>query len=372
MVKPETELKLDVDIRLLEYLCGLLEVDLGPDLDFGSVDADFWPGLTRIASEQLVLTVMAGALDRVDVPSDAAEALAFFRQIESTNRKRNEWLLQQLEAAGSALTQAGITAMVMKGGAFLLEDRANAAPWRFFGDLDLLVSEDQLFDAVAVLKTLGYVDSGLAYHPKFHRHYPFLSHPGGQTGIDLHTRAAGLDQSMLLDPEHFFANGLTMPAGETDMLVPASTDRLAHLIVNAQVLDYRYERRLFRLRDVLDFSRLINRKDTDIGDICSRFEAFGTVKPLLAYLAAMGDVLGPQYRPPDEAASEAKWVAAVRAVMQKPSRAKTYLLRHWARMLFAQLFDKGQRRHLIERLSDPRQRAEFVSRRLSYWRIFRR
>lgn len=375
MVKPETELKLDADLCLLKYLCGLLDMDTGTDFDFDAVNADFWPELTRIASEQLVLTVMAGAFDLAGLPSNSSgadEAMAFFRQIESTNRQRNEWLLQQLDAASLALSKAGIPAIAVKGGAFLLEERTNAAAWRFFGDLDLMVSEDRLFQAVAVLKTLGYVESDLVYHPKFHRHYPFLSHPSGQTGIDLHTRAAGLDQSVLLDPDRFFSNGVTISTGGAEIMIPGSTDRLAHLIVNAQILDYRYQRRLFRLRDVLDFARLIIRPETDMDEIRDRFEAYGKMKPLLAYLALMGDVLGSHYQPPEDASGEVKWVRAVRKVMQNPARAKIYLVHHWFQMLAVQLGDSNQRRHLFQRLADPDQRAEFIARRLSYWRIFQR
>jgi hypothetical protein len=123
---------------------------------------------------------------------------------------------------------------------------------------------------------------------------------------------------------------------------------------------------------VLDFSRLITRSDVDIAEIRDRFEAYGAVKPLLAYLAMMGDILGPRYQPPEEAAAEMQWVTEVRRVIQKPGRAKAFLLRHWVRMLVAQLFDPRQRGHLLERLLDPDQRREFFSRRMSYWRIFRR
>jgi hypothetical protein len=343
------------------------------DLQLADAGDDLWPDLTRIASEQLVLTVMADALSRLsELPSDADDAISFFRQMEETNRERNRWLLQLLDQAGSALSDAGVPAMVMKGGAFLLEDRTGCAAWRFFGDLDFLVPEDRLDDSVAALKSLGYADRGSVYHPKFHRHYPFLAHPGGETGIDLHTRVAGLHQTALLDPKRFFADAQTVSLAQGEILIPSSTNRLAHLIVNAQILDYRYQRRLFRLRDVLDFSRLAEREDTDIEEIRRRFAAYGSTRPLHAYLAMMGEVLGPAYRPPPEAAGEIRWIKAARRVIQDPRRAKPYLLGHWMRMLVEKLADAPQRRHLIERLLDRNQRAEFIERRLAHWRIFRR
>jgi len=333
----------------------------------------FWADLTRIASEQLVLTVMAGACGRLNgLPPGSDEALTFFRQIEESNRRRNRWVLQQLDQANDAMSSAGIQAVVMKGGAFLATDRSDAASWRFFGDLDFLVPPNRLDAAVSALKAIGYVESRSVYHPGFHRHYPFLSHPSGETGIDLHTRAAGVDQSVLLDPERFFADAQTVTEGGSPILIPAPTDRLAHLIVNAQVLDYRYQRRLFRLRDVLDFAWLNTRHEINMDDIRGRFESHGSVKALLAYLAMMGEILGPAYQPPSDAAGEAGWVRAAQRVIRQPSRARLHLVRHWLNMLVGQLFDGPQRRHLIERLLDRDQRAEFISRRLSYWRTFKR
>jgi hypothetical protein len=371
--RPDSAAGPDAALSLLKYLCGLVGASVGPDLRLNGAGENFWTDLTRVASEQLVLTVMAGAVTRLNgLQPDADEAIAFFRQIEETNRQRNTWLLEQLDQAGHALVEAGVPALVMKGGAFLLENRSDAAAWRFFGDLDFLVPADRLDEAVAALKALGYTDRGSVYHPKFHRHYPFLRHPSGETGIDLHTRAAGLHQSVLLDPDHFFADAETVSLAEGEILIPSSTDRLAHLIVNAQVLDYRYQRRLFRLRDVLDFSRLIGREGVDLDDIGRRFKAYGSDRPLLAYLAMMGNVLGPAYQPPPEAAGESRWMNSVRRVIENPRRARLYLLRHWMQMLVEKLFDAEHRQHLFERLLDRDQRAEFIGRRLSHWRIFRR
>ncbi len=335
--------------------------------------ASHWTDLTRIASEQLVLPAMAEACAKLNPQTPGLrEALAFFQEIEERNRQRNRWLLAQLDDANEALSSIGVQAIVMKGGAFLASDRRDAAGWRFFGDLDLLIPQNRLEDAVVALKAIGYLESESAYHPEFHRHYPFLSHPSGVTGIDLHTRAAGLDQTVLLDPQHFFAGAQTITDGSSTVLVPSPTDRMAHLIVNAQILDYRYQRRLFRLRDVLDFHWLVKHYDIDMDDIRGRFEAYRLVRPLLAYLNMMGEVLGPDYEPPADAIGEARWTAATRKVIRQPRRARLYVMRHWLQMFFGQMLNGPQRRHLIQRLLDREQRAEFVARRLSYWQVFKR
>lgn len=365
--------ELEAGVCLLRFMCGLLGYSVGADLRVRSAGANFWTDLTRIASEQLVLTAMAGAAERLtDPPPGADEAVAFFHEVAETNRRRNFWLLEQLDRACQAIADAGFPVLVVKGGAFLLEDRAEAAPWRFFGDLDLLVPEKRLPDCVAALKSIGYIDPGSAYHPAYHRHYPFLKHPGGQTGIDLHTRLAGLDQSVLLDPEGIFERAQSVAIAGGEVLIPSATDRMAHLITNAQVLDYRYERRLFRLRDTLDFAQLIMRDEVDMVDVRRRFEAYGRPEAFFAYLGAMGQVLGSLYSAPQEAAAEAWWLCSAMRIIEDPRRARSHLIRHWLRMLIETLFDGEKRRLLFTQWLDPAQRKEFIGRRLAYWQIFRR
>lgn len=375
MVKrlPRTDDDLEVGLCLLKFLGGMLGVSVDDDLRVTGAGVTFWSDLTRIASEQLVLTVMGAAVERLaDPPQGTDEAIAFFQDVAETNRKRNLWLLEQLDDACRAITAAGIPVLVVKGGAFLLEDRRGGASWRFFGDLDLLVPEDRLMDGVAALKAIGYVDPDRAYHAAHHRHYPFLSHPGGQTGIDLHTRLAGVNQSVLLDPEKIFDRAVDASVPGAAVLIPCATDRMAHLITNAQILDYRYERRLFRLRDTLDFARLIRRDDVDMAEIRQRFKAYGRSTPLLAYLGAMGAVLEPIYSAPPEAAAEAWWLRSASRIIEEPRRARFHVIRHWLRMLAETLSDGSKRRLLFTRLLDPAQRAEFIGRRMSYWQIFRR
>lgn len=329
----------------------------------------FWPILIRLASEQLVLTAIAKDAATIDMPDDVAQLL---QQMEAANRQRNLWLRAILKDANAQLQAAGIEAVAVKGAAFLSEDAENAASWRFFGDVDILVRERDLSAAVSALTSIGYIQNQTVYHPHHHRHYPFLRHPDGQTGIDVHTRLAGLHQRGLLDPDHFFDDAVIVPIGTGEILIPSATDRLAHLIVNAQILDYRYERRLFRLRDALDFAHLSARAGADLAEIRQRFARHDNTDSLDAYLTMMGRVLGSA--PSNESlADRAKlWAIQVERVICDPRKARYYILKHWIRMALAHLADTQMRQFLIARLSDPRQREEFIWKRASYWRIFQR
>ena len=329
--------------------------------------------LIRLSSEQLVLTAIADAASKArDVPNMPDDVADLLQTLQLANRNRNLRLLANLEEANAKLRAVGIKAVALKGAAFLTEDRENAAPWRFFGDLDLLVSENDLHGAVSALKSLGYIANQTAYHPHHHRHYPFLRHPDGESGFDVHTRLAGFHQTILLDPDEFLGTAEQPPASSWDILIPSETDRLAHLIVNAQVLDYRYERRLFRLRDVLDFANLMGRTGTDLAEIRQRFEKYGKADALDAYLVTMDRVLGYGHAERPRPAKAIRWANQAERVIRNPRRARIHILRHWMRMLLAQLVDRRKRQFLIARLADPRQREEFLGKRVSYIRNFQR
>ncbi len=362
----------DTGERLFCYLCRLLRSYNRAEVADGHAEM-FWRMLVRLSSEQLVLTAIADtafkAHDVPDMPDDVAELL---QTLKDANRNRNRRLLANLEEGNAKLRVAGIKAVAVKGAAFLAEDREGAAPWRFFGDLDLLVRSQDLHEAVSVLESIGYVANRTVYHPHHHRHYPFLRHPDGDTGIDVHTRLAGFHQTRLLDPDSFFQSAVELSIGSEDILIPSANNRMAHLIVNAQVLDYRFERRLFRLRDALDFSDLSGRSGPDLSEIKQRFEQYGSAEAIDAYLAMMGRVLGIGNTDRPAEGKAYQWAKQAESVICNPRKARFYIMKHWVRMALAHIADPRKMQFLIARLSDPLQRAEFIGKRTSYLRIFQR
>ena len=368
----------DTGERLFAYICRLLRADDGARLADGNADM-FWRMLVRLSSEQLVLTAIVDAAcnardvpDMPDIPDMPNDVIDLLLTVKAANRNRNLRLLANLDEANAKLREAGIKAVALKGAAFLTEDRKDAVPWRFFGDLDLLVTESDLPGAISALQSLGYIANQTAYHPHHHRHYPFLRHPDGESGIDVHTRLAGFHQTTLLDPDDFFRTAVVAPPSSYDILIPSETNRLAHLIVNAQVLDYRYERRLFRLRDVLDFANLIGRSGAELAGIRRRFETYGKADAMEAYLVAMDRVLGSGYAGEPPSAKSIRWANQAEHVISNPRKARIHILKHWIKMASAQLFNRRERQFLVERLVDPRQREEFFGKRASYLRIFQR
>src|SRR5262245_63692801 len=96
-----------------------------------------WPLVVEAADDHLVGPAVGwciGADERV--PTDVR---ACFETLLDLNRRRNQIMLQALDGALASLNAAGITPMVLKGGAALVEDLYPDPGMRIVGDLDLLV-----------------------------------------------------------------------------------------------------------------------------------------------------------------------------------------------------------------------------------------
>ena len=140
----------DTGERLFAYISRLLRTHDGARLANGNAEM-FWRMLVRLSSEQLVSTAIVDAAckahevpDLPDIPDMPNDVVDLLLTLEAANRNRNLRLLANLEEANAKLRESGINAVALKGAAFLAEDQENAAPWRFFGDLDLLLRENEL------------------------------------------------------------------------------------------------------------------------------------------------------------------------------------------------------------------------------------
>lgn len=220
------------------------------------LDAQDWPEVIAMASAHFVLAALAPALDVAPsgnrAPSDVAE---FLSQITRANQARNRSLLTALVAVSRRLAELGVVPVVLKGAAFLAEDQAGAADWRFMQDIDLLVPADQLDACVAALAELGYPAEDAIYDPATEAHYPPLQSPCGRFSIELHTRLFGRGDfglgaaAVVRDVRPVSIDGVAM-------LVPSPRHRLGHILVHAQIHNRFHAAERLVLKDLLDLSML--------------------------------------------------------------------------------------------------------------------
>lgn len=246
-----------------------------------------WEAIVRIASAHLVLPALDPALCRLNssaaVASGAAEFLA---EVHAENVARNRGMREALLAFGQSFSGRAI---VLKGGAFLLEDAEGAAGWRFSTDIDILVPDEATADATAVFEGLGFIADRRDYLPERDAHTPALVSPCRQFSVELHQR---LFAEPICAPlaERLPANALSLGR----LAVPAPADRMALLIAHSQLHHHFYDLKRLHLRDSLDFQKLMDRQGgrIDWADVGAAFSTINEQRALQAFLAAQPRLLG--------------------------------------------------------------------------------
>ena len=146
--------------------------------------------LIGFAGKHGAATALAGGIRKAGVEGPYAAGLQMMlATIERSNAAKNRAMRQTLHDIGQKLGDAGISCVALKGGAFIAQDPASAG-WRTASDLDLLVSTDQLKEAITRLQDAGYRKTGSEelYRQEDHQHFPALVSPGGDVAVELHTR----------------------------------------------------------------------------------------------------------------------------------------------------------------------------------------
>lgn len=227
------------------------------------LDEQIWLETIRLASAHLVLPALASALDVAgpEWPIDG-EARAYLDAIHAGNAARNRRLRGALAGIVGRLQRDGIDVVVVKGGAVLAED-AGDAPWRFMGDLDLIVGNGKLATAVASLTAAGFTPSGDDYDPIRDAHAPAMLAPDGETIVELHSRAfADLACPALEAALSRNVTGIEV-AGQA-IRIPAPEVRLAYLLLHSQEHHAYHPQHRLLLRDLLEIGMLAKRHHLDV------------------------------------------------------------------------------------------------------------
>jgi hypothetical protein len=329
-----------------------------------------WEEVTAAASAGLVLPALAsGARALPGGIASLGEAGSFLAAMEAANAARNERLMQRLRQAAAALEAAGIPAVALKGAVFALQDMAHA-PWRFLGDLDLLVPAERIDDAVAALTALSYDHGGVPDLGDELHHHPPLLHADGETVVELHTRLFPSAGNALLPPERLLRMAEPAPAFP-GLAVPPAGERMVHLITHAQIANRRFARRTLSLRDALDFAALMRQAEIDLAAVLACFDAEGHGPASAGFMLAANRVLGEPFTLPSSTRSDALWAEAAIASLAAPGGVARRLAWHWFTEGASRLLNRQGRSRAWAGLRDPVRRRHFLQRRLFGWRNIR-
>jgi hypothetical protein len=198
-----------------------------------------WTDLAHAANSFLLTPAMPWRLAAHGVedlvPPDLRE---YFEATAVLNAGKAEEGQTQIGRIAATLNAAGIRPMALKSAAGLVESLYPSPGCRILRDLDLLVPEGRLEDAVAALESAGYrpLPSGLDLwrrHAGSMRHYPRLFHEGETRGLDLHARVLDGPCREALPTAELFARGREIDWRGSRLVLPSIRDQIAHTVLHA-------------------------------------------------------------------------------------------------------------------------------------------
>jgi hypothetical protein len=272
----------DVVSRILSERVLGREASDGLRAMIGSPEID-WDRVVGIASAQFVLPAAAAALRDLGLLKRLDDELGtFLAAVHAANTERNAELRTELTAAVKILCRAGIEPVLLKGAIRLADRLYPDDGWRMLRDLDLLVPNAALADAIRAFEEAGYalIEGGA------------LRREMGACKIELHEELfAGSRQVQLLGAASVLNESRHLTFEDEIVRIPSAEHQLVHLIGHSQLRHCGHAIGRICLRDRLEAAALLNwrHEAIDWQEVSTRFVAAGYRRPLLSFLLSLKD-----------------------------------------------------------------------------------
>lgn len=339
------------------------------DLSDAAVD---WVKTIGHAARDHALPMLATAVEEAgragSLPPDVA---AYLDYALAANARANATIRDEALFFGRALAAAKVTALLLKGAAWLFEPGPGRAD-RMMRDIDILVPHDDLDATMAALLGAGFERSPIVLSEAGHIHEHPLRHPDHPVLIEVHVELATRPELLPVGP--IFARARGVAPG---LALPAARDRIAHNVVHAQLTNGEYRGGVLNLRDATDLGRLVAAAfdSCDWQELARDAAARGYRTPLAAALHqaahATGCPIPPPFAADRRAASRLRWSLRQRrwAWLDRLMRPVGFLSRAFAWERDSYALGLGARRDLAAHLQVNRRRFARATMRLR--RLFR-
>lgn len=208
-----------------------------------------WDHVVKFSSNQMVVPALYYNLKQADLIGLLPEDLTYYlEEISHSNQQRNEALLLQANHLVALLEKQNIAPIFLKGMAHIMENLYLNIGERMVGDIDFLVSQDQVDIVVELLKKEGYrrfKDDDLIRTP---RHYSRLVHKDFIGAIEIHWKVLNYKQANKL-PANLL---LTHKQKVSNFYVPSYAHQALHNLLNVQINDSAYKTGILPLRHFYD------------------------------------------------------------------------------------------------------------------------
>jgi hypothetical protein len=243
-----------------------------------------WERVVGLASGQFVLPAFAAALRGLDLLRSIDEELgAFLEIVHAANLERNGELRAELVAAVHILNRAGLEPVLLKGGIRLADELYPDDGWRTLRDLDILVPEAMLAQAIRALKKAGYASHRLDGEVRLR---------GRVCQIDLHSELFGTQRQIRLLPAHdVLHTARPVVFEEARLRIPTIEHQFIHLVGHSQIRHFGHAFGHVSFRNRLEAAALVQwgGESIDWQAVLARFVEAGYRRPLVCFLGALND-----------------------------------------------------------------------------------
>ena len=226
-------------------------------LDFlNKYDVNFWNDFVKLASSQLLLPKIYSEIKKNNIESYIPDDLLnYLQEISEINYLRNKQILKQIFNVGDIFNKNKINYVFLKGSALLLSQPYDTINERMIGDIDILVSENDIHSADRILKNMGYyeISSEKTVFTKNisgyeNKHLPRICHDNYIAAVELHRKLLRSNNNFLA-PKQLLKNKQKV---KTKYFIPSNIDLWRHAILNRQINDNTYYTNYLSFSTVLD------------------------------------------------------------------------------------------------------------------------
>jgi len=243
-------------IQMFRFIAQLLHPIAVVDASYFPAPQIFWDRLVQLGSSQLVLPAIYGALKRKKLIDQAPKDLvSYLQEITDLNLKRNSSILKQIAFLSELFNRNQIEYVFLKGAAMLITKPYEAWSERMVGDIDVLVSEKDLFKTQQLLINEGFealsnefsFTKGV-FSENHNKHLKRITHPNYIAAVEIHRRLL-IKENHLIAPNNVIENKVQSKHGQW---IPSKQHLWQHAILNWQYNDSGMARNALAFRSILD------------------------------------------------------------------------------------------------------------------------
>lgn len=251
------------NLLMHRFIANLLHPNAKVSSSYFPAPQIFWDRLIQLGSSQLVLPAIYGALKRKKLVNYVPKDLMFYlNEITELNKTRNKAILKQINFLSKVFNSHQIDHVFLKGAAMLITKPYDVINERMIGDIDILVSENDLNRSQQLLIDKGFKAVSKEFNftkdLDFEKHLQRIAHPNFIAAVEIHRKLLDLTLKNPISSIEILNKKSQISDG---FYIPSKKYLWHHAILNWQYNDSGIIRNALSFRTVLDVLNLESKND---------------------------------------------------------------------------------------------------------------